>query len=443
MLPGVVGAKRGQKGQQRWTGGGQRFALIVFVAVFVLLFVGFAIAQGIGGPSVPAGDVAVVREVPGDLGNVSEEDFDVALEQQAAQAKLKKTPKPGDKKYNELKEAALGELLNEIWLEGEAEELGITVTDKQVETELKNIKKQSFPSEGAYQKFLKESHYTQEDVDQRVRLQMYTTQIQEGVNSSVAPPTKSEIAAYYEAEKAEKYSVKETRDVRVVVNKDKAKVEAAKEELDKENSPAIWKKVAKKYSSDPTTKTKGGLQPGISEEFISQEPLRSAIFDSPKNELMGPLKVEKNYLLLEIVKINPPKIKPLSEVQSEIKSTLTQEAQQEVFGEFVTAFQAKWEGRTECASAFLIEQCGNFKGTGLPEGAPPACFEADPKTPTSECPAPVPLTQPALPGSVSSLKPKGEQLVQRPFPSPTSSASEEAAGAPEGASEVEPNSSGE
>ena len=33
-------------------------ALIVFVVIFVLLFVGFAIAQGLGSPSVPSGAVA-------------------------------------------------------------------------------------------------------------------------------------------------------------------------------------------------------------------------------------------------------------------------------------------------------------------------------------------------------------------------------------------------
>ncbi len=36
--------------------------------------------------------------------------------------------------------------------------------------------------------------------------------------------------------------------MRVVVNKDKAKVEEAKAALEKDDSPASWKKVAAKYS---------------------------------------------------------------------------------------------------------------------------------------------------------------------------------------------------
>ncbi|HEY3492386.1 MAG TPA: hypothetical protein VGK43_05505, partial [Solirubrobacterales bacterium] len=88
-------------------------ALILFGALLVLLFAGFAIAQGIGSPSVPSGDVAIVEDVPDEIGgSVSQEDFDRAMLQQVAQGKLKKAPEPGSDKYEELKEAALGELID-------------------------------------------------------------------------------------------------------------------------------------------------------------------------------------------------------------------------------------------------------------------------------------------------------------------------------------------
>ena len=37
---------------------------VVLAALLVVLFVGVAIAQGIGNPSVPSGDVAVVEDAP-------------------------------------------------------------------------------------------------------------------------------------------------------------------------------------------------------------------------------------------------------------------------------------------------------------------------------------------------------------------------------------------
>jgi parvulin-like peptidyl-prolyl isomerase len=414
-----VGAKAGQRGKpgrdRDRAAGRQRLGLIIFGALLVLLFVGFAVAQGIGSPSVPSGDVAKVQDVPDEISTVSQKEFDHAMEQQVAQAKLKKAPDPGSDKFEEMKEAALGELLDQIWIRGQAEELGITVTDKQVEEELAQIKKQSFPSKGAFEKFLKESKFTEEDVNDRVELQVLSTAIQEQVNGEAPAPTSSEISDYYEAEKASQFTEKESRDVRLIINKDKAKVEAAKKELEKDNSPASWKKVAPKYSSDPTSKAKGGLQEGITEEFLKGE-LKEAIFGSATGELKGPIKFETNWILTEVVKLNPAKSKSLAEVKAQIEETLKGETQQEFFAEFVSDYQTKWQERTYCADGYVIERCANFSGDGRPANAAPACYEADPKTPATECPAPVTPISPALPGSVTPQKPKGEPFPQRPQP---------------------------
>lgn len=417
-------------------------ALILFAAVFVLLFLGFAIAQGLGSPSVPSGDVAKVQDVPEELATVSQEEFDHVMAQQVAQAKLKKPPAPGSKKYEEMMEKAMGELLDQIWIKGEAEELGVKVTDKQVEEELAQIKKQNFPTKSSYQQFLKESKFTEEDVNDRVELQVLSNAVQEQVNSEAPAPSSSEVKSYYENEKASQFTEKESRDVRIIVNKDKAKVDAAKKALEKDHSPAGWKAAAKKYSSDPTSKAKGGLQEGITEEFL-QEPLKKAIFSSATGELIGPEKYENNYLLLEVVKLNSAKVKSLAEVKAQIEETLKSEKQQEYFSEFVSDYQSKWQSRTFCASGYAIERCANYTGSGHPKNAAPACYEADPTSPAKECPAPVTPISPALPGSITEQKPKGEPFPQRP--QPESSGEEGKAGAetppgaaPEGATEAEP-----
>jgi parvulin-like peptidyl-prolyl isomerase len=415
-----VGAKSGKTkkpaaGQVAKSAGKKRFALVIFGALFVVLFIGFAVAQGIGAPSVPSGDVAIVKGVPDDVSNVSEAEFKRAVVQQVAAGKLKQTPKPGSKKYEELKAAALGELLDSIWIQGEAEELDLTVTEKQIATELAQIKKTNFPTPAAYAEFLKTSRFTQADVDKRVKLQLLSTKIQEIVSTQAPPPSNSEIADFYNASKDTQFTTKASRDARVIINKDKAEIEAAKKLLAADDSPASWKKVAAKYSSDPSTKTKGGLQPGLTEEILaSAGPLKGAIFGAATDEVVGPIKYQGNYVVLEVVKLNPEKVKTLGEVRSEISTQLTQQTQQEFFSEFVTEYQSKWTSRTFCASGFETERCANFKGSGHSATAEPACYEADPKQPAKECPAPVTQTKPALPGSVTILKPAGEPLPQRP-----------------------------
>jgi foldase protein PrsA len=429
--------------------GRNRLALILFGALFVVLFAGFAIAHGVGSSGVPNGDVAVVKSVPN--GNVSEADFKRGYAQQYGQSGLKKKPKPGSKKDEELSEATLGEILDAIWIKGEAEELGISVTDKQIETELAQIKKTNFPTKKSFQEFLDSSNFTEEDVNDRVELQLLSTQIQQQIKNDTPPPTSSEISAYYEAGKDSQYTKPASRDIRLIINKDKAEAEKAKEALEKDDSPASWEKVAGKFSEDETTSKAGGLQKEITEELLPPE-LKKPIFKSATGELQGPISYQGKFLVLEVDKINAEKVQTLEEVKSEISNTLIKQAQEDFFTEFVTAYQVKWGQRTTCAAGHVIERCGNFRGSGHPSTAPAACYEADPKTPASECPAPVEQTKPALPGSTTALKPLGEQLVQRPRPqaakkggkkAAAEAAAAEAAAAPEGTTSPETEASGE
>jgi parvulin-like peptidyl-prolyl isomerase len=239
----------------------QRLALLGFAALLILLFAIFAIAQGIGHPSVPSDSVAVVEDAPSGLGNVTKKEFEHTLAQAAAENEVTPVPKPGDSKYKELKEAALTQLIESIWIQGEAGEMGISVTDKEVADELKKLKEKSFKTAQEYKEFLKKAKFTPTDVNTRVKLQMLSEQIRAKVEEAPIPGNR-EIENYYEAAKSTQFTTPESRDIRVVKNKDEAKVEAAKAALEKDDSEKSWEKVAKKYSTD-TTKGNGGLQSSV------------------------------------------------------------------------------------------------------------------------------------------------------------------------------------
>jgi len=153
-------------------------------------------------------------------------------------------------------------------------------------------------------------------------------------------------------------------------------------------------------------------------------------------QLVGPVEYEKNFLLIEPVKLNPETSKSLAEVRSQISQTLTSKKQEEFFAEYLSDYGSKWTSRSYCAAGFTTEHCANFKGSGHPSTASPACYEANPKKPATECPAPVTQTTPALPGTTTSAKPKGERLVQRPRPEASKGGKEGASALPEGAEEA-------
>jgi parvulin-like peptidyl-prolyl isomerase len=415
------------KGKGGTSAGLQRLALLAFAALLILLFAIFAVAQGIGNPSVPSGAVAVIEDAPDDLGTITEEEFQHALDQAAAQGKIKPVPKPGDKKYDELKETALGEVMDAIWIQGQAKEMGISVTPKEIADELKKLKDKAFKTEQQYKEFLKEANFTEADVNTRVTIQMLSEQIQNQVTEEAPIPGNREIENYYEAAKSSQYTTPESRDIRIVKNKDKAKVEAAKAALEKDDSDKSWAEVTKKYSTD-TTKNIGGLQSAVTEGAGTlQEPLERAVFAAPQGELEGPLEDGQSYTIFEVMKITPENVQSLDEAKSQISAQLAEQAKQQTFAAFVQQYGTKWQSRTFCAADFTIARCANFKGDGRPPEANEACFEENPKTPAEACPAPITSTKPALPGTVSPLNPEGQKLPQRPRPSKL-----EAAAAPEG-----------
>lgn len=389
--------------------------LLVFGSALVVLFIVLAVAEGVGDPSIPSGDVALVEKVPGDGGHISEGDFNHALDLTAAEAE-KEVPKPGDKEYDELMEKTMGSLLNAAWLEGEAEELGISVDEDEVAKEFKKVKAEAFKTEAEYTEFLKKAHYTKADVLDRVKLQMLTEQVEKKVADSAPKPSESEIEDYYEAAKSTQYVKEANRNVRVILNKDKAKVEAAKKELEKDGSEASWQKVAKKYSTESLSKNTGGLRTELT-EATAEEPLKTDAFTAPEGQLEGPVKGPKGFYLFEVVSESPESTQALDEVKSSISSQLEGQLQQSYFAEFVADFNGKWTSRTFCADDFVIEPCANFKSSGHPAEANPTCYHPSAKNGVAkECPAPVPQTKPAFPGSVDVLTPEGERLAQRPRP---------------------------
>jgi foldase protein PrsA len=438
-----VSPDQGRRGKSGGGGGGgasgpaaaRRLGLVVFGVAFIVLFLVVAISVGIGSPSVPSGDVALVESAPGDTGKVTKARFEHALELAAASTGEKEAPKPGDPKYDEKKEAALNSLFEQIWLQGLAVEWGIEVSEEEVAKELKKVKKESFKSEAEFEKFLRESHFTSADINERLKIQILSKKLQEQLKQKVATPSQSEIENYYAAAKTTQFTQKPSREARLIINKDRKKAEEAFAALSKDDSAKNWIKVATKYSEDTATLKSGGLQKGIQEGTL-KEPLNKAVFSTPEGQVEGPIKSQSGYTVFEVESSTQESVQELKTVESQIQSTLAQRLEQEYFTNFVSLFNTQWTQRTFCADGFVTERCANFKGTGHPPAAPEGCYEANPKGGFPEaCPAPVYQLIPAMPGTVSPLEPKGKLLAQRPQPQEEAgkAASEGAAGLPEGA----------
>jgi parvulin-like peptidyl-prolyl isomerase len=307
---------------------------------------------------LPPQAVALVSHVPPAMGTITRTELDHAIALGSVQAGLDSSPSPGSSKYKKTEEVAMRELIEAIWLRGEAREMGVSVTNKQVQIELARVRKQDFNTSEAYKEFLASSHLSQQDVLDRVELQILTRRVQERIAGSVPSPSNSEISDFYDSAKTTQFTTAPTRDVRVVVNKSATKIAEAKSLLDQDDSAASWKRVTKEFSSDPVSKSNGGLTPGVTEDAL-KEPLKAVVFQSSPGEVIGPVDFEGKQLLIEVEKVNPGKIQPLPKARSQIRQQLIQQAEQEKTKEFLNAYKKRWRERTVCAPKYAIEECSN------------------------------------------------------------------------------------
>jgi parvulin-like peptidyl-prolyl isomerase len=397
----------------------QRFGLVVFGVGLLALFAGFAIAQGIGAPAVPAGDVALVQGAPGNAGKVSEAEFRAAFAQAVAQGGAETLPGPGSEAYEEAKKTAMERLLKAAWVRGEAAEDAIAVKPAQVRAAIAAFKtQQHYETAAQLRRFLAASHLSPAEFKGLASLQLLSGLVQKEATEALPAPTDAAVADYYEAAKGVQFTTAPSYDIRLILNTDRAKVAHAKAALGRDDSPAAWQRLARRYSEDPAGKGHGGLHKGIAAEF--GEPLDAAIAAAPKGALQGPVKTKGVFFVFAVEGSTPAAAEPLAKVRSHILAQLTKQDAQQALESFAYEFEGKWTSRTHCAAGFEVEGCDNYRGSGHPANAPPACYEAHPKAGIAapSCPAPVAQVVPALPGTVGVLAPGGIALAQRPVVSP-------------------------
>ena len=321
--------------------------------------------MGIGHPSVSSGDVALVQDAPD--GAIPMDEFNAALKQTALGQGITKVPKPSDPQYATLSDAAMSNLITERWVAGEASERGITASD----TDIQNYIKQNIGGPSAFQKAAKQAGFSQSQAKDQIRLIILGQDLQKAVVGTTPPSVPQEtVQNFYDANKAQ-FTQPETRDVREILNKDKSQVDAAKAQLEKSDSASNWKAAASKYSTDKATKSNGGLRKGVA-KGQSEPALDTQIFSAPTGQLVGPFKGQAGYYLIEVDKVTPASVTPLSKVESQIKQQLAQGLQQQKVSEVQASITAKWTSRTFCADAYVVQQCSNFTPPSTAtQGAPP------------------------------------------------------------------------
>jgi foldase protein PrsA len=289
-------------------------------------------------------------------------DFTKCVAAKSKQPAQKGAPKPDTKTlktqckqdYDSANQTTMQFLISSQWLLQETAKRKIVASDKEVRTTFEQQKKQSFPKEADYQKFLQSSGQTEADLLFRIKQTVLINKLQQAIIKDQGDVTDQQIQDYYNKNK-QRFAQPETRDLEVVLAKTQAKANAAKKAI---QSGTPWPKVAKKFSQDDASKSQGGKLPGVT-KGQQEKTFDAAIFSASKGKLLGPIKTQFGYYVFRVTKINPAKQQSLEQVKSTIKSLLQSQGQQKALNDFVKDYQDRYKKMTDCAKGYVVSQCNN------------------------------------------------------------------------------------
>ncbi len=256
--------------------------------------------------------------------------------------------------YETLRDQTMTVLLQLQWIEGEAEQQGVKVTDAEVRKSFDAEKKQSFPKDADYQKYLKDSGLTEQDILDQFRVRLLSDKIRDKIVKGKDKVTDAQIKAYYDKNK-QQFAQPERRDLRVVLTKTEAEANQAKKALQGGDS---WSSVAKEYSIDPQSKSQGGKLPGVS-PGTQEKAFDDAIFDAKEGQLEGPVKTQFGYYVFEVESVKKATQQSLEQSKETIKQVLVQQNQDNAIKAFSKDFEKEWREKTECRESFETPQCKN------------------------------------------------------------------------------------
>jgi foldase protein PrsA len=312
-------------------------ALRRMLPFLALAIVGAALA-GCGGSSGSVPDDAVA--VAGDA-QVSQSDFQTLIKQQKLTYKQQKRPfpKPGTKAYVTLRDQIVAYLLRTAELEERAKEMGVKVSDKEIDAALNKFKQQSFGGdEKKYVAARNAQGLTEEDVRRNERAQLVANKLFQKVTSNVKV-SDAAAKAYYTKNHAQ-YVTPASRTVRhILVGKtQKALADRIYSQL---VGGADFAALAKKYSKDKGSAAQGGKLTISKGQTVPE--FESTAFKLKTNAIAKPVKTQFGWHVIQaLTPVKAASFVPLAKVEPQIKEQLGSTKKNDAMTKWVTSMQKEF-----------------------------------------------------------------------------------------------------
>jgi foldase protein PrsA len=330
-----------------------RATTAALAAIALLLL---AAACGGDSGSVPDDAIAVVD---GTVIEKQELDTLIARAKKGYASQKLDFPKVGTSQYQSLQTQYVQYLVQREELAQAAEELDITVTEKDKDAAVKDFITSRFDGKRAeYVKALEEQGYTEADFRETLTFSILSQKIFEEITKDIEV-TAPDILAYY-TENQSQYSTPESRDVRHILIQEKkadgstdfakSKVEAERilEELQNGGDFAA---IAKESSADPGSKDSGGKLTITRGQTVPE--FDKVAFELKQGVVSQPVKTTYGYHLIEAVSaVRKAKVTPLDDVRATIRSTLLQEKKNDAMTAWLEDLRKDYDGKVSYAAGY-------------------------------------------------------------------------------------------
>jgi parvulin-like peptidyl-prolyl isomerase len=299
--------------------------VILLIAVSLLV----AACGGGGSASLQSGDVAVVGGQ-----TITQEDLSNLLDRakKSYAAQHRPFPKLGTPAYESLKGQAVTFLVQRAQFAQKAADMGINISDKDVDARIEQLKKQYYGgSEKKYEQTLKSQGLTPDQAREEVRSELISEALYKKVTGKVHV-SDSAVKSYYDQHKA-LYQQKSSRDIRHILVKTKAKADALYAQLvaDHEKNFAA---LAKKNSQDPGSASNGGKLTVTKGQTVP--PFDKVAFSLKTGQLSKPVHTQYGWHIIQALSgIKPPSTTSFDKVKESIRLQLEQQQKNTVMTQWV------------------------------------------------------------------------------------------------------------
>ena len=278
-------------------------------------------ACGGGGQTatLKSGDVAVVGGQ-----SITKDEFTTLLNVGKKNYESHRTPfpKPGTPAYEQLKGQLMTGLVQRAEFAQKAEDMGIHISDKQIDDRIQQLKKTSYGgSEKKFEQTLRQQGLTVASARNEIKAQLISEALYNKVTSGAV--SDKAVTDYYNKHKS-LYVQPASRDVRHILVNSRALANMlyAKLVADHEKNFAA---LAKKYSKDPGSASNGGKLPVVKGRTVPE--FDKVAFSLKTGAIAKPIHSTYGWHIIQALSpVRPPSTTPLSKVKNQIKGTLQQQA---------------------------------------------------------------------------------------------------------------------